>query len=446
MKKILIVSYLFAPYNTIGAIRPTKIAKYLTVQGVSVDVITGSLKNNIDEKLKDDIKNMNKVITIKHGSTIQKINNKVTSTVNKKQNFLLNGSADNKVHRKSRIKNKLSWFYRTSLYLLSCFDFYKQTKKYIKRRGLNLEEYDAVFTTFGPLSNLWIGLYIKKKYKKIKWVADFRDPILVDLTPLVYKPYYRHMEKKVCKKADEIICVSKGYLDRICRGKYSLKSSTITNGYDVDDLPKNINMRASDKFRFTYVGAMYEGKRLITPLFEVLAELIKEKSIEKENVEFVYAGRDFKFLFDQAAKYKIEDILIDKGQLPRKECIELQYGSRYLVLSTWNNKGEEGVFPGKFLEYMLFNKPIVAIVSGDVPNSEVCSVINKANLGVCYEEVCKSEHYEILKNYILSEYLRYENHGNSFFKPDKDILDYYNYKNISRLIYNKIYDGEKDEQ
>ena len=89
MKKILIVSYLFAPYNTIGAIRPTKIAKYLTVQGVSVDVITGLPKNNIDEKLKNDIKNVNKVITIKHGPTIQKINNKVTSTVNKKQNFFI---------------------------------------------------------------------------------------------------------------------------------------------------------------------------------------------------------------------------------------------------------------------------------------------------------------------------------------------------------------------
>ena len=40
-KRILIISYYFAPQNVIGAVRPTKLAKYLTRMGHEVTVISG---------------------------------------------------------------------------------------------------------------------------------------------------------------------------------------------------------------------------------------------------------------------------------------------------------------------------------------------------------------------------------------------------------------------
>ena len=40
-KRILIVSYYFAPQNVIGAVRPTKLAKYLARMGHEVTVICG---------------------------------------------------------------------------------------------------------------------------------------------------------------------------------------------------------------------------------------------------------------------------------------------------------------------------------------------------------------------------------------------------------------------
>lgn len=55
MKRILIVSYNFAPRHTVGAIRPTKLAQYLCEAGNEVDVVTvkpyGELDHSMDRSL-----------------------------------------------------------------------------------------------------------------------------------------------------------------------------------------------------------------------------------------------------------------------------------------------------------------------------------------------------------------------------------------------------------
>ncbi|MEH7255748.1 hypothetical protein V7111_26940, partial [Neobacillus niacini] len=66
MKKILIVSYLFAPENAIGAIRPTKIAKFLSEKAYDITVITSSNKLKHDSMLEKDLSKLKKVIEVDH--------------------------------------------------------------------------------------------------------------------------------------------------------------------------------------------------------------------------------------------------------------------------------------------------------------------------------------------------------------------------------------------
>ena len=92
---------------------------------------------------------------------------------------------------------------------------------------------------------------------------------------------------------------------------------------------------------------------------QIIRELIDEKIIDENKIEFCYAGNDAAFFLQQARLYKLEDRVKNYNNISRIDCLKLQFNSDFLLLSTWNNKKEFGVFPGKLLEYMLINKPIL---------------------------------------------------------------------------------------
>ncbi|WP_158587646.1 glycosyltransferase [Neobacillus notoginsengisoli] len=432
MKNILIISYLFAPENAIGAIRPLKIAKYLKKNKYNVDVVTTSLKNEKDEKLKEDIKPIDRITELNHTTPFLNFYNRLMNKLNKKNLSIQKGnskSIENKLKKSYSIRKTISFNIRYSISLYKSYDFFKVFKENVKSNPQTYKKYEVCISTFGPTASLLSGLWLKRKFPNIKWICDFRDPMVLEDTPFLFKNYNRYLQKKACKNADYIVAVSEGYLDRICKNKYHDKSYVIPNGYDIEDLDEIGSQDKPQKFSLVYPGALYGGKRKITPLFRVLSELAKEKKIDLYDIEFWYAGSQFNILFEQAQAYSIEDILVNHGTLSRKDCLELQCKSRYLILSTWNNNGEEGVFPGKILEYMLFNKPIIALVSGNKANSEIYQMIHNSKIGIAYEEM-QAEHYILLKEYILNEYKRFKKGLEPTFNSDEAFVNKYNYLNI----------------
>lgn len=414
MKKVLIISEMFFPSNAVGAVRPTKISKYLTKLGYEVDVVT---KNSVDKQ------NQN-VFFHKIYAWDGNVSSFETPMVTSQHTT----------------PQKHSWIYRklySIFYLMKNILNARATVSRLKRLlngELGENKYDVVISSFGPLSSLLCGLYYKKSHPEVKWICDFRDPVVVDVVSKIFHPYYRYLQNKACKKADVITTVSKGYFDRICGKKYASKAFMIPNGYDREDATAFNEHRKNEKLTFAYAGILYSGKRDISPLFAAIRELIDEGVVSPEKICVEYAGRDFMYLDEQAQKYCLRDVLCNHGQMNRKECLEFQHNSDILLLATWNDKNEIGVFPGKFLEYMLMNKPIVALVSGDIPDSEVKVVMDEGNFGVVYEEASDRVDFENLKNYIKREYNEWSVSKKISFEPKKEVLERYNYRTIIRQI------------
>lgn len=417
MKKILIISYLFAPNNDIGAIRPTKIASFLAKKGYIVDVISYGWKGNDSLPEPDAIRNhymMNAVPVVLDGRQTPK-----SSTVAKRDGAFVRSC---KNHYRTYLL-----FKRSQAFKQFCLTLYKEK--------LIDQQYDVLLTSYGPPVSLQCGLEIKKISPKICWISDFRDPVVTEDSPLLYKGYYRYIQNEACKKADRIVAVSKGYLKRICGKTLAAKCHMIPNGYDkADEMIAKTCVLSSEVLHITYVGALYEGKRKITPLFCALRELANEKQIDMDRICFDYAGSSEAFLRQQAAECGLGSLIRCHGVLSRQECLKLQFSSHLLVLSTWNNRGEEGVFPGKFLEYMLIGRPIISLTDGNLPDSEVSAVIREGRLGVAYESARDHEDAALLKDYIRSCYSEWERTGKIAFAPVKEVLDRYDYKNISDRI------------
>ena len=412
MKRILIISELFYPQNVIGAIRPTKIREYLIKKGYTVDVITKSFYDQIDDSENGII---HRIDAIEESE-----NKRLVRSVFQKNNCF--------IREMKRAK-------RTIISLKKGYRYCRQVIDCIKKQNIDLFEYAAIITTFGPVSSVMIGLKIKNKYHNVNWICDFRDPMVVQEVSVFLNPFMAFLQRQACRSADHIVAVSNGYLRRICGNKYTSKRHMIPNGYDSTDLTGFEScVPPTDSFHIAYVGTLYEGRRKITPLFQVLQELADEGQVDLDKICFDYAGGDGSYLLAQASGYNMGSVVRDHGVLPRKECLKMQFSSHLLVLSTWNNRGEEGVFPGKFLEYMLIRRPIISITDGNMPEGEVTSVMREGHFGVTYESIRHNEDIITLKKYVKSCYSEWLQKGSITFEPVQEVLDRYNYNNVIKQI------------
>lgn len=412
MKRILIISELFYPQNVIGALRPTKIREYLVKKGYVVDVITKSSSKRNDASENGHIWRIDAIE--------ESVNKKSTMAVCSENNSFI---------------REMKCAKRTFISIKKGYVYCRQVVDFIKKQKINVSGYSAIITTFGPVSSVMIGLTIKKKFHNINWICDFRDPMVAQEVSIFFKPLMALIQKQACREADNIITVSNGYLLRICGKKYTSKRHMIPNGYDTADMVLSKSCHpTTDLFHIVYVGSLYEGKRKITPLFQVLQELANEGILDLSKISFDYAGRDHLFLLSQAKEYDLDTIVHDHGFLSRSECLKLQFSAHLLVLSTWNNRGEEGVFPGKFLEYMMIRRPIISITDGNIPNGEVTLVMRDGKFGVAYEAACHNKDIKLLKDYIETCYTEWMQKGFITFEPVQEVLARYNYDHIIEQI------------
>lgn len=424
MKKILILSYNFAPRQTVGVIRPTKLAQALAEAGNIVDVVCVKPFGKLDHSFDTALEKINEITYIDKIIVEEKASPSVSSQ---------KPAAPAPAPKKKGFVRKAKTEAREILKITRSKDFAKKFEKLVRENKDKYSSYDAVFSSYGPIASHLCGLVMKKHCPNVKWIADFRDPMVVNLTTPLTKGYRARLQNKVCKKADTLVAVSNGYAERIFGEKYKAKSSVIYNGFDRSDVDIN-GIEPDGLFSFTYLGALYGGKRDIRPLFDVLKELCDEGSIDKNDIVINYGGNNFSIFNDQASQFALEDCIHDHGMLPRAKSLELQASSRHLIHATWNEKGENGVFPGKFLEYIMMERSIISLVSGDEPNSEVTVVVKQAGLGITYEEVTKNNDRTALKEYILNDYKNFKAGKAPDLNINADEVNRFDFANAAKQI------------
>ena len=442
MKKILIISYYFAPENKVASIRYTKIAKYLHKQGFDVSVICASCVEKVDPILSKDCEKINNIYRIMSPKLYSSVQKKYMSKRENVVSFWHEEENEKKNSILTTVKRKvykaLRAVFSYTLTILLDYGAYFSAKKYIKKR-LHNEKYDIVISTYGPRCNHMLGHWLKKGNKEIKWVTDFRDPMVSRDTNVIRSFLLRKKEKSYCTDSDEIIGVANGVISEDLKNRFQDKWHLLTNGFDYDDMnyigigDSTVRSR-NERIIMTYTGALYKDFwRDLRPVFKAIDELDKEGKCRKTDFCIRYAGNDIAVLMDQAKAFGCEEIIENCGYVSREKAILLQKNSDVLLHATWFVKKGEDVLSGKIFEYLMIGKEIISTVSGTLYDSMVKKIISDSKSGICYEAAKKGDYCE-LKQYIYELYIKKKESGYIECMQNTDVIKQYSYENITKKM------------
>lgn len=305
-------------------------------------------------------------------------------------------------------KKTQSFVEKLLLYIRGNFFIPDARKSWVKPSVAFLSEYiskeniETIITTGPPHSLHLIGLKLKEQLG-VKWVADFRDP----WTTIGYhkqlkltessKAKHKQLEKQVLITADQIIVTSfktKKEFQQITNQPIEV----ITNGYDKE---LGVDFKMDSKFTLAHIGSLL-SKRNPEILWRVLSDLIAENDSFSKDLQLNFIGFVSDDVLYSIEKYDLSDYINNIGYVSHKEAVKYQKKSQILLLIEIDSDETTCIIPGKLFEYMVSNRPIVAIGPKD---SDVEKIIQETNTGNYFNYT----DYDLLKTTILEHYKAYKN-------------------------------------
>lgn len=415
-KKALIITYYWPPAGGPGVQRWLKFVKYLPDFDIEPIVYIPSNANYpiIDESLSNDVSD--ELIILRQ--PIKEPYKFAGFLSNKKSKTISKGLIpEQKVQTPI---DKLLLFIRGNFFIP---DARKQwVRPSFQYLSTYIDDYniDTVITTGPPHSVHLIGLKLQK-VNKIKWIADFRDPWTTigyhkQLKLLrISKNKHLKFEKEVLNQADQII-VTSDVTKREFESKTNKPIAVITNGYDsvsADEPALDTN------FSLAHIGSLL-SKRNPEVLWSVLKELVHEHSDFRNNFELNLVGYVSDEVLERLVDYDLSKYVNKVGYVSHNEAIRFQKKSQILLLIEIDSKDTRCIIPGKLFEYIVSNRPILALG----PNgSDVERILKETNTGNYFNY----DDHDGLKKIILEHYNGFkegklQSHGIGLQKYSRKVL------------------------
>lgn len=378
MKKVLIVTYYWPPSGGAGVQRWLKFAKYLPEFGwepliLTVDPACAAYPA-IDLSLEKELPAETRVYRTRATDWFRIYSSDKSKVP----------SAGFATGSDTNWKGKISRFIRGNLFIP---DPRRGWNRFAFEKACELidkENIAVIVTTSPPHSTQLIGSKLKKKYPRIKWIADMRDP-WTDI--YYYDQFYptrlskkidSSYERSVLAEADRIVTV--GYrLKDLLSGKapgVEAKTEVIMNGFDESDF-KDITGTEPERFTITYVGTL-SHKYPVKGFLNALSEL------NKENFDFVFktVGKIPDNIREMINLALPSDSAGFISYTPHDQAIKHMADSSLLLLIIPESADNRTIITGKIFEYIASGKPILCLGPED---GEASVLISKLNNGRCFD-------------------------------------------------------------
>ena len=396
LRNVLIISFVFKQTENIGAVRVRGLVKYLPEFGWNPVVLTVKIPSAISDK--EMI-----IFETPYTDTVDIWKKSLGLPLNKSLPDLLN--IDTKKQKKTLVDKIINLWYEIFIFPDETINW---SKSAIEKGNEIISDYsiNAIISSMRPITPHIIAHELIKK-KKIPWIADFRDLWTQNhfyRYSRIREFFDRRLELKTVSSANALTTVSYPLSEKLQELHKNKRVYTITNGYDPDQL--NPGVPLSKKFSITYTGRLYRGNQDPEPFFRTLKVLINEKMIDPSVIEIHFFGDYDGWLINDIKKFHLENIIQLHGQISREESIQKQRESQVLLLFTWNDPGEKGVYTGKVFDYLAARRPILAIgLRGSVVNDLLDQT--RAGHNVSLDEEIKECILQLYREYLETGFVRY---------------------------------------
>jgi Glycosyl transferase 4-like domain/Glycosyl transferases group 1 len=368
--RILLVSYFFAPANTMGALRVTRLASFLTSAGHDVRVLAAAGSGwpptlNCDfpdeRALRTSEVDINwlprRLAALRNafGAAIRPAPKPIGTRAPLREGPQSPGA---------RVLHGASMLYTNAVNWPDARAGWLPHAWAAGRRLLRTWRPDLVYASSPPPTGLLLGKTLAARCG-VPWIAEFRDRWSDD--PYYAKPAWRQalearLERGIVGSARAIVTVSEPWAERYAKA-FGKPTLVVLNGFEPDDYAGRESSGAvhARSLEIVYTGGIYPGRRDPTPLFQAL---MRGPELQAE-VRVHFYGTDLEHVLALATQAGLAERVIIHPHVPRADAAALQQRADVLLLMQWNDPREQGNLPGKLFEYLGARRPILGLGYGD---------------------------------------------------------------------------------
>jgi glycosyltransferase involved in cell wall biosynthesis len=345
--RILVVSFRFPPFNSVGAVSVGKTVKYLVGLGHDVRVITAR-DQRLPTTLPLDVHPQSVIATawfdpMRLAEWAVGGRRRVAATgfsAGRKHDRLLYGVG--RLYRSLMIPDReIGW----------------ALPAFAAGHGVTRSwRPDVIYASAPPYTSLLVASALASQ-TGIPWIAGLRD-LWSD------NPYRdvrsarldRALEARVLNSAAGIV-VTTEEAERVIRDRFRIPTATVMNGYDPDDLRERTRESRSNELRIVYTGVLIHDQRDPAPLFEAMRAV----RAEGRAVAADFFGRDSAVVEKAAERFAVRDAVEAHAPIPYSESLQVQRDADVLLLLQGNNPLERMICPAKLFEYAAARRPVLGI-------------------------------------------------------------------------------------
>lgn len=377
--RLLMITYHFPPDGHVGAVRPYELARLLPEHGVEPWILTvlPQYASHPDPTYVAQGIPPERIIRT---TVLPSRRDKFLRSTRWVRRLLKSGRGGNKASQSAITIDEQLCPPRPSL--KQCFiewlgfpDWYSGWYKPAMRAVAYLMQgvrFDAVWSTSFPRTAQIIGYEVSRRYN-LPWVADWRDPWLHyiegwgdPVCPLILRRYEWMLIKHL--KQASVVTTNSAKLCQFWQERmpqYAKKFRALPNGIPEELWAKEFAPTGTERFIILYLGSVYQ-RISPKPFFQGVRQWLDRRPCAKDKAELrFYGDMSRESILSQAESLGLAPFVHIGGRVDRGNVTALIQDSACLLILA------QGLFlkiPAKTYEYLVSNKPIIAVAE---PHSAV---------------------------------------------------------------------------